>query len=146
MITNIINYLKTQSAVTDIVGDDPIKMFAGEVPKVMDKASGNEVAVTAPYILIEERGGEKVRCMEGRTGVRDVDFLIEAVSYSKLEVIALYEALGDALDVAAHETWGTIEVQYSEMDEPTAASIPPSAGEEYELKVLGGHLFVRAVY
>ena len=146
MIRHIINHLKTVTAVTAIIGSDPIKAFAGEAEKRMANAAGNAVDVAAPYVLFLSRGGDPLRDMDGRIGTREVDFLVEAVSFSMLEAESLYTAVGDALDVAAHDFWDGIEVQYSEIDEPTNSSVPPTAGEQKSLKVLSGHLFVRANY
>jgi len=146
MIQQIINHLKTISAVTDIIGSDPIKAFAGKAEKKMDNAAGNPVALAQPYVVIIDKGGDKVRTMDGRTGTREVDFLVEVTSKSGIQANTLYNAVGDALDVAAQEYWDTIEVQYSEMDEPTDVSVPPSAAEQKPLTVLAGHLFVRANY
>tara|TARA_R110000803_G_scaffold89779_10_gene157052 strand:+ start:414 stop:854 length:441 start_codon:yes stop_codon:yes gene_type:complete len=143
MIKHIISYLKTQSGVTAIVGTRPVSIFPHDVPKKMNTVSGLPKDVTVPYIIIEKRGGEAVRGMEGRTGVREMNFLVEAVSDSIRVAEALYEALIASLDSKAHVKWDGIEVQYSELSEGADTSIPATDGAQDSLKVFAGSLFVR---
>lgn len=142
IVRHIINYLKTVSAVTAIVDSNPIKVFPGDVPK----QAGSNTEVKPPYVTIEERGGDPVRSMGGRTGVRDAYFSIQAVSTSKLQAGALYEAVADALDSASYQDWDGLEVQYSEVDEPTDGSVSPTDGAQDSLKIMTGTMLIRAVY
>lgn len=140
MISNyIINHLKTVSAVTDLIGTNPVKVFPSQVPKKV-----GSVEIKAPYVLLNATGGDDERAMQGRTGVVEQFYAVQAVSEETLSAAnQIYMAILGALDSASYDDWAGMRVHYSEMSQPTQGSVSASDGAQDALEVMVGTLFIR---
>lgn len=148
MIDNdIIAYLKTKPAVTDIIGLNPLKFSFDDVPREMGPGRKE---VSPPYAIANWSGGDDVRTMQQATGSFEVYFTISAVAkvggVAKNLYMALRDALGFAGGTSELDVWGSMPVHRSSMPLPQDVSDAPTDGSAVGLKIWAGTLYIHGDY
>lgn len=97
----LITYLKTQSAITALVGSST---GARIYPDDLKQLNSNATCAT-----VSRNAGESVAYMGGRSGLNWATMQVVGWAATRAEADALDNAICDAIGHAANVTWGTVK-------------------------------------
>lgn len=144
MIEHILNHCKTKTAITDLIGTDPFKMFPFDVPKSIKDSLGISHNIRFPYVLLEAQSGEDVEYLEGRSGTIEMYYTVSAVHVRGIIADKIYRAVKNAIGHAIHEQWDGIHVHRSHMGFPGLPDEPATDGSDDSVYYAVGTLYVMA--
>lgn len=123
---------KSISAITDIIGTDPCKLFFTHIPTELKKSNGRRVEVKPPWIVVTILGGGSELHMSGDTGLAADEFAVEFTSTSLLKAMNLADAVRSNVNTFNHGLWGSTYVETAFIDDPRDVTPQPVTGADVD--------------